>query len=134
MAKKEKKLTRKIEGNIVSFTELTTNKSVSCDFSKLPADIQAKLGPFGLNHKIGDASAGCSGQEAVDSMQKVVDGLMAGNWAVRGERGESVSINAVNSGLEKLPPKEADAARALLIKLGILKVAAPEVQKTPAAK
>jgi hypothetical protein len=127
MAKHEKKLTRKIEGTVVSFTELITGKTVVCDFSKLPADIQTKLGPFGLNHKMGDAAAGCTGQEAVDSIQKVADGLMAGNWAVRGERGESVSINAVNSGLEKLPPKEADAARALLIKLGILKVpAAPD--------
>jgi len=122
---KAKKLTKVITGNVVTVTELVTGKAVVFDFSKAPKDIQEKLGPFGAGHKIGDAAAGCSGQEAVDSMQKVVDGLMAGNWAVRGAKGESVSVSALNSGIDKLPAKEQEAARALLLKLGILKPAAP---------
>ena len=120
---KEKKLRKVIEGTVVTITELATGKSVVFDVSKAPADIQAKLAPFGAAHKMGDAAAGCSGQEAVDSIQKVVDGMMAGNWAVRGARGESVSVSALNSGIEKLPPKEQAAARALMIKLGIIKEA-----------
>lgn len=125
MAKKEKKLTKVIEGNIVKITEVTTGKAMEFDFAKLNADIQKKFGPFGLSHKLGDAAAGCSGQEAVDSIQKVWEGLMAGNWAVRAPKGESVSMTAIASGIDKLPAAEKKAAQALLEKLGILKPAAP---------
>lgn len=126
MAKKAKKLSKEIIGTVVKITEVVTGKVGEYDFAKLPKEIQAKLGPFGLNHKLGDAAAGCSGQEAVDSIQKVWDGLKSGNWAVRAAKGESVSMNAIASGIDKLPPAEAAAAKALLIKLGIIKVPAPE--------
>ena len=133
MAKHAKKLGKEINGKVVKITEIVTGKVMEFDFAKLPAEIQGKLGPFGLNHKLGDAAAGCAGQEAVDSITKVWDGLMKGDWAVRAARGESISVSALNTGLGTLPPKEAEAARALLIKLGILKVpaapAAPAVAK-----
>jgi hypothetical protein len=132
MAKKAKKLGKEIIGNVVKITEVVTGKVMEFDFNKLPAEVKTKLGPFGLNHKLGDAAAGCAGQEAVDSIQKVWDGLMAGNWAVRAPKGESVSVAAISSGLDKLPPKEAEAARALLIKLGIIKVPAPGAPVPPA--
>jgi hypothetical protein len=128
MAKKAKKLGKEIIGNVVKITEVITGKVMEFDCTKLPKEIQAKLMPFGANHKLGDAAAGCSGQEAVDSIMKVWEGLMAGNWAVRAAKGESVSMNAISAGIDKLPPKEAEAAKALLIKLGILKVA-PEAPK-----
>lgn len=124
MAKKAKKLSKEIVGNVVKITEVVTGKAMEFDFTKLPKEIQAKFGPFGLSHKLGDAAAGDSGQDAVDSIMKTWDGLMAGNWAVRVAKGESVSVSAIASGIEKLPPKEAEAAKALLIKLGILKVPA----------
>jgi hypothetical protein len=124
MAKKAKKLGKEIVGTVVKITEVVTGSAMDFDFAKLPKEIQEKLGPFGLNHKLGDAAAGCAGQEAVDSIKKVWDGLMAGNWAVRAAKGEQVSMNAISSGIDKLPPKEAEAARALLIKLGIIKVPA----------
>jgi hypothetical protein len=124
MAKKAKKLSKEIVGNVVKITEVVTGKAMEFDFTKLPKEIQAKFGPFGLSHKLGDAAAGDSGQDAVDSITKTWDGLMAGNWAVRVAKGESVSVSAIASGIEKLPPKEAEAAKALLIKLGILKVPA----------
>jgi phage FluMu gp28-like protein len=124
MAKKAKKLSKEIVGNVVKITEVVTGKAMEFDFTKLPKEIQAKFGPFGLGHKLGDAAAGDSGQDAVDSITKTWDGLMAGNWAVRVAKGESVSVSAIASGIEKLPPKEAEAAKALLIKLGILKVPA----------
>ena len=124
MAKKAKKLGKEIIGDVVKITEVVTGATMEFDFAKLPKEIQTKLGPFGLNHKLGDAAAGCSGQEAVNSINKVWDGLMAGNWAVRVAKGESVSMNAISSGIDKLPPKEAEAARALLLKLGILKAPA----------
>jgi hypothetical protein len=132
MAKHEKKLYKEIVGTIVKIKEAVTGKEMSFDFAKLPKEIQEKLGPFGLNHKLGDAAAGCSGQEAVDSIQKVYDGLMSGNWAVRAAKGESVSVSAISSGIDKLPAAEKAAATALLIKLGIIKV--PAAPAAPAAK
>jgi hypothetical protein len=124
MAKHEKKLSKEIIGNIVKITELVTNKVMEFDVTKLPKEIQAKLPAFAITHKLGDAAAGDAGQEAVDSIMKTWEGLMAGNWAVRVPKGESVSMSALNSGIEKLPPKEAEAARALLLKLGIIKAPA----------
>jgi hypothetical protein len=129
MAKKTKKLGKEIIGNVVKITEVITNTAMEFDFAKLPKEIQAKLGPFGLNHKLGDAAAGCAGQEAVDSIKKVWDGLVGGNWAVRAAKGESVSMSALNSGIDKLPPAEQAAAKALLLKLGIMKPAAPAEAK-----
>jgi hypothetical protein len=129
---KDRKLIRTIEGTVVTITEFVTKKEMKFDFAKLPKEIQEKLGPFGLNHKLGDSAAGATGQEAVDSIMQVWDGLMKADWRVKTAAGEKVSINAVNSGLEKLPPKEQEAARALLIKLGIIKDPS-KVEVAPAA-
>ncbi len=120
---KERKLIKAVEGTVVRIKEVTTGTEMAFDFALLPEDIKAKLGPFGLSHKLGDAAAGEVGQGAVDSINKVWDGLLDGNWAVRGTRGESVSMSAVQSGIEKLPEKEQIQARRLMLKLKILKPA-----------
>jgi len=121
MAKKERKLEKVIEGTVITIKELITGEVMVFDFNDYPAEMQEKLGPFGLSHKLGDAAAGVQGQEAVDAIKKVHDGLMASNWAVRGARGESVSVNQINSGIEKLPEAEQLAARQLMLRLRILK-------------
>lgn len=121
MAKKERKLEKLVEGFTVTIKELITGEVMIFDFDEYPADMKAKLGPFGLSHKLGDAAAGVQGQEAVDAIKKVHDGLMAANWAVRGARGESVSVNQINSGIDKLPEAEQVAARQLMLRLRILK-------------
>ena len=126
---KAKKLAKEITGTVIKIKELTTNTEMVFDFSKLPKEIQQKLGPFGMSHKLGDAAAGCAGQEAVDSIKKVWEGLTKGDWSVRAPRGESVSMSALNAGLDKLPEREKAAAQALLLKLGIIKPAAPTAVK-----
>lgn len=131
MAKKVKKLSKEIVGTVVKITEMVTGTVMEFDFAKLPKEIQEKLGPFGASHKLGDSAAGASGQEAVDSIKKVWDGLMKGDWSVRAPQGEKVSLSSVAANLDKLPPAEAAAARALLEKLGLVKKAAPAA---PAAK
>lgn len=131
MAKKVKKLGKEIAGTVVKITEIVTGAIMEFDFAKLPKEIQEKLGPFGASHKLGDSAAGASGQEAVDSIKKVWDGLMKGDWSVRAPQGEKVSLSSVAANLDKLPPAEAAAARALLEKLGLVKKAAPAA---PAAK
>lgn len=127
---KEKKLSKVIEGTIVKIKEIVTGTEMVYDFAKLPKDVQEKFGPFGLGHKLGDAAAGCSGKEAIDSINKVWDGLMKGDWSVRAPKGETVSLSAVEAGIAKLPPAEQAKARALMISLGIIKVpVAAEVAK-----
>lgn len=118
---KERKLIRTIAGAVVTMKEVMTGKEIVCDFSLLNAEIQAKLGPFGLSHKLGDSAAGAVGQDAVDSITKTWEGLVAGNWRVAGERGASVSVNAVNAGIEKLPAGEQKLARQLMLKLKVIK-------------
>jgi hypothetical protein len=127
MSKKVKKLGKEIVGTVVKITEVVTNTAMEFDFTKLPKEIQEKFGPFGLSHKLGDSAAGASGQEAVDSIKKVWDGLMKGDWSVRAPQGEKVSLASVAANLGKLPPAEAAAAKALLEKLGLIK------KDTPAA-
>ena len=117
--KKTKKLGKVIEGSIVTITEAGTGKVMKFDFSTLPADIQAKFGPFGLGHKLGDSAAGKSGNEAVESINKVWDGLMKGDWSVKAPPGEKISKKSLTENLSKLSDKEKAVATQLLEKLGI---------------
>ncbi len=112
-----RKLAKAIEGTVVKIT--AGGKEMKYDFAALPKEIQAKLGPFGLGHKLGDAAAGKSGEEIFPAIKTVFDGLMASNWSVRAPAGEKVSKKSLSEGIGKLSPKEQEAAMALLAKLGI---------------
>ncbi len=81
--KKVKKLTKVIEGTVLTITEAITGTVIKVDFAELPENIKANLGPYGLSQKLGDAAAGKEGQEAVDSIMKVKEGLDKGDWTVR---------------------------------------------------
>jgi len=120
-----KKLSKKIEGNMVTLTEVTTNTELPFDFASLPKAIQEKLGPFGLGHKLGDAAAGKEGKEAIDSINKVFDGLKAGDWSVKAPAGEKVSVKSVLDIYTQLGGKEKALAAGLLAKLGIKLPEAP---------
>ncbi|MFA5543027.1 MAG: hypothetical protein WCY49_07105 [Anaerovoracaceae bacterium] len=89
------------------------------DFSKLPEDIQTKLGPFGLGHKLGDSAAGKAGTDAEDAITKTWDGLMEGNWSVRVPAAPKVSLKEVAANLANLSDKEKKTAQAVLASLGI---------------
>ena len=56
--KRGKKLSKSIEGSVLTITEAVTGSVLSYDFSKLPEKIQGLLGPYGLSQKLGDAAAG----------------------------------------------------------------------------
>ena len=90
-----RKLQKGIEGTVVTIKEAVTESNLTFDFATLPDGIQAKLGPFGLGHKLGDAAAGKEGQEAVDAINKVWDGLMNNDWSVRAPAGEKVSKSSI---------------------------------------
>jgi len=115
---KKKKLGKSFEGTIVTLTEGVTGTVLNFDFNDLPMEIQAKLGPFGLGHKLGDAGAGKSGQEVVTSITKVWNGLMANDWTVRAPAAEKISKSDVKSKIAGLSSEDQEVAMALLAKLG----------------
>lgn len=116
---KTKKLTKVIEGTKLTITEGVTKAVLVFDFAGLPEEIQAKLGPYGMSQKLGDAAAGKSGQEAVDAINTVFKGLSEGNWTVRAPAGEKISKKEIEGNLAALPEEEKEAARALLERMGI---------------
>jgi phage FluMu gp28-like protein len=117
--KGNKKLSKGIVGSVVTITEGTAGTVMEFDFAELPADIQAKLGPFGLGHKLGDAAAGKSGQDAVNAINKVFDGLMKDDWSVRAPAAEKVSKSDLITRIGALSDDEQAVAKAMLAKLGI---------------
>jgi hypothetical protein len=119
-AKRVRKLGKGIEGTVVVIKEAVTNQEFRFDFATLPAGIQQKLGPYGLSQKLGDAAAGKEGQVAVDSINKVWEGLVNNDWTVRAPAAEKVSKNDILANFEKLSDKERKVAAPLLKQLGIL--------------
>ena len=115
-----KKLTRSTDGTMLTFNELSLPKEMKFDFASLPLDIQAKLGPFGLSSKLGDAAAGKEGQVAVDSIMRIWDGLSKGDWSVRAPASEKVSKKGIMEKYNALTDKEKKVAEPLLRQLGLL--------------
>ena len=121
----EKKSRRKLEKDLtdhplVKITALGGKKGqMTFDFSDLPEEIQDRLGPFGLGHKLGDAAAGRKETEAEDAIAKVWEGLMAGDWSVRAPAVPKVSVKAIAENYELLSDAEKAAAKTLLDGLGI---------------
>ena len=119
--KKAKKLGKFIEGTVVTITEGITNTTLKFDVSKLPEAIQKNFVPFGAGHKLGDAAAGREGQDAVDAINKVWEGLMKGDWSIRMPAAEKVSKRDILSKYNEMPEgKEKVLAQGLLQKLGLL--------------
>ena len=114
-----KRLTKVIDGTVLKINEIESGEAREYDFAKLPPDIQTKFGPFGLSHRIGDASAGKKGKEAVEAMDKVWNGLIEGNWSVRAPAGEKLTKKGLTDKIGLMTPKEQKAAKELLQKLGL---------------
>lgn len=122
VAKKAKKLTKVIEGTVLTITEATTATVLKFDFATLPDNIKANLGPYGLSQKLGDAAAGKEGQEAIDAINKVAEGLAKGDWTVRAPASEKVSKKSILDKFAAMPDgKEKKIAEDLLRSLGIIK-------------
>ena len=120
--KKVKRLSKVVEGTVLTITEGDTGAVLTYDFTSLPAAIQAAFGPFGMGHKLGDAAAGKKGQEAVDAINKVWEGLMKGDWTVRAPAAEKISKKSILDKFNEMPAgKEKNLAKDLLTKLGLIK-------------
>lgn len=123
--KKTKKLSKVIEGNVLTITDGTTGTVLTFDAGSLPADIQKKLMPYGLSQKLGDAAAGKEGKEAVDSINKVWEGLMKNDWTTRAPAAEKVNKKDIAEKFAALDPKmkailmKDEKTAALLASLGV---------------
>ena len=116
--KRTKKLSKSIEGPIVTI-EVAGHDALTYDFNTLPKDIRVKFGPFGLGHKLGDSAAGREGQEAVDAINKVWEGLVAGDWTTRAPAAPKLTKKALSENLSAMSDEDQAAAKALLEKLGL---------------
>jgi len=120
--KRVRKLEKEIdwENGAVTFKVAASGDELICNVSDLPKDIAAKMVPLAVSHRIGDAAAGKDGAEAYESMKKVWEALVGGNFTVRAPAGKKMpSKKAVNEALEEMDPKARKAAEAVLAKLGI---------------
>lgn len=120
--KRAKKLTKVIEGSILTITEGSTATILKFDADKFPEAIQKNLVVYGLSQKIGDAAAGKEGKEAVESMQKVADGLMNGDWSTRAPATKKISQNDLLGKYNELKDGSTEKAvmKGILQKLGVL--------------
>lgn len=122
VAKKRKKLTKTVEGSVITIKEDITGAELMFDVSELSEQIQTNLKYHGASQKLGDAAAGREGQEAVDAINKVWEGLVKGDWSVRAPAVEKVSVKDLVSKVSAMADSvDKDAAQALLRKLGLLK-------------
>jgi hypothetical protein len=122
VAKKRKKLSKVIAGNVLTITESITGSVLTFDAATLSAGIQANLMPYGLSQKLGDAAAGKEGKEAVEAINKVWEGLVKGDWSVRAPAAEKITKSSMLDIYNALPEgKEKQVLKGLLVKIGVLK-------------
>ena len=120
VAKREKKLTKSIDGTIVTIEAIGGEKgAMTFDAAELNEEICQKLIPFAISHKLGDAAAGRTGKDAEDAIEKVWAGLVAGDWTVRAAAAPKVSITQVKDALAGMSPEDAAKARELMAAMGI---------------
>ena len=120
-AKRGRKLSKVIEGNVLTITEAVTSTVLKFDAGSLPAAIQANLMPYGLSQKLGDAAAGREGQEAVDAINKVWEGLAKGDWSTRVPAAEKVSKKSIIEKVNAMTdPAEKQKYTDLLKKIGLM--------------
>ncbi len=92
-----------LEKGTYTFTDMTTNKSVSLNVDKLPKDIQRQLMFHGVNGKVGD-SAASPNVDAIAVMTGVIAALVAGTWSSRsggGGKGSTKLARAIAMALDK---------------------------------
>jgi len=119
--KKKKVLTKdfkKVPGALV-LTVVGVDGEMVFDPKELPENVQEQLPAFALGHKLGDAASGKSEQEAADAINKVWEGMMAGDWTVRAPAAKKISIKSITENLGNLDADAQEAAKAALAALGI---------------
>ncbi|MGL6266886.1 MAG: hypothetical protein ACRC2O_03130 [Chitinophagaceae bacterium] len=89
------------EQSAVSFT-FTNDKVLIVEWNKIPANNQALLGLFGINHKIGDSYANAANvDEAYDTAVALTEALYNGDWSIAKESTGGITIEALSRLLGK---------------------------------
>jgi hypothetical protein len=118
MAKvKKQKLSRK--GSVVTVEYPTIKKSVTLDVAKVPAEMRELLLYHGAGQKLGDAASGGTPLEKFEMASRIVAGLYAGEWELKGTPDTSGIILEAVSRIKKIP----------LVKLQKAAEAKPELVK-----
>jgi len=81
-----KKASKKVEGTTVTI-EFATGQTLTANAADLPDEMKRNLIVHGLSQKLGDSYAGADEKEAFDCANRVLEGLMKGEWSTRGEGG-----------------------------------------------
>ena len=81
--------------------------------------IKGHLPAFAAGHKLGDSAAGRTGQDALDAITKVHEGMLLGDWNVRAPASPKVSLADVAAKFAGLSDDEKATAKALMAQLGI---------------
>jgi hypothetical protein len=118
--KKAKKLSKVINGSVLTISEATTGAVLSIDANTLSDVIKAKLIMHGLSQKVGDSAAGTAGQESVDNITKVIAELQKGEWTTRVPAAEKITKSSILDTYNAMPEgKEKSALKSALEKIGI---------------
>jgi hypothetical protein len=118
-SKRPRKLTKEIEGTKIILNVVSVDEALTFTLDQFSPDIQEKLAMYGISQKLGDAAAGKDGQEAVDAINKVAEGLIKGDWTIRAPAAPKVTKAQINENLSNMSDKDRAAAEELLKKLGI---------------
>jgi hypothetical protein len=118
--KRDKKLTKSIEGTVITIEAIGGEKGpMTFDCAELSEETCQKLIPFGASHKLGDAAAGRSGKDAEEAITKVWDGLLKDEWTVRQAALPKVSISQVKDALAGMSEEDRAKAKELMAAMGI---------------
>lgn len=108
MKVKKQKVSRK--GTVVTVEYPTIKKSVVLDVAKVPADMRELLLYHGAGQKLGDAASGGTPIEKYEMASRIVTGLLAGEWELKGTPDTSGIILEAVSRLKKIPLAKLQAA------------------------
>lgn len=107
-----------VNGPVVTVEYPTIGKSVSCDTSKLPQNVQFDAMIHGVKQKLGDAESGKSPAEKFAMASRIVENMLAGEWELTATRDDTeiiceaiaklkkVKLSAVKESLEDLDEEE----------------------------
>jgi hypothetical protein len=101
MKPKKQKVSRK--GSVVTVEYPTIKKSVSLDVAKVPADMRELLLYHGAGQKLGDAASGGTPIEKFEMATRIIAGLYAGEWELKGTPDTSGIILEAVSRIKKIP-------------------------------
>lgn len=94
--------------------KLGNGSVIECQWSKIPPDMQKRLGYHGLSQKIGDATAGASKARdfatAYDNMTGLWESILQNAWNVKGDGTSSADLAKALAAIKNISVEVAEAA------------------------